>query len=195
MAQTGTYALILQLLLVLSVSGSNADELAAPVVSVERTTAGVEIHASSMLALRPCEAYAMLTQYDRLPEFIPDMLASSYQRLSAHRVRVRQTGQIQLFLFHLRTESLLEMEETPNRRIVFEQIEGDMAKSYSGEWRFAAAKGGTLLDYRANMSFPAFVPRDLARSVLRIAVTKQFVAVAREAEKRRRQGGGSCAGE
>lgn len=124
----------------------------------------------------------MLTDYDNLPEFIPGLLQSHYKRIAKNRVQVLQKGAVKVFIFHVRMESLLEMEETPNQRIIFKQLEGDFV-SYDGEWNFSATTDGTLLSYKARLAFKPFVPMLLAKSVLHNDLEEKFVAIEQEAIK------------
>lgn len=164
-----------------------------PVVDIKLSGGSfLKVATSVSLPLKPCEAYAMLTDYDHLPSFIPGLLESHSRRVSGNTVMVRQVGEVQVFIFHVRMESLLDMEETPNRRILFKQVEGDLA-SYEGEWRLSATADGTLVDYDATLSFKPYVPLLLARSILRDDVRKKFVAIGKEAMARKRKGGFDCA--
>lgn len=134
----------------------------------------------------------MLTDYEKLPSFVPGLLESHARRLSGNRVRVRQLGEVHVFVFHLQTTSQLEMEETPNRHIGFRQLDGDMTESYEGAWNFSAAGEGTEVGYRASMVFKSFVPVRLAKSVLQSEVREQFAAIAREAVRRKEQDPPGC---
>lgn len=164
----------------------------APLVDIKEAGGGkLAVSATLTLPVRPCEVYAMLTDYDHLPSFIPGLLQSSYERISANRVKVRQLGEVQVLFFHVQMNSLLEMEETPNQRIVFRQIEGDLA-SYGGQWDFAATEGGSRISYDSTMSFKGFVPLFIARSALRNEVEEQFAAIAKEALARKNKGTLAC---
>ena len=182
------------LLLWLVSRSAGATVMPAPVVSVTLAGSGVEVSSAVVLPMKPCEAYAMLTDYDGLPKFIPGLLESHYQRIAPHRVRVHQVGEVQVFIFHMRMKSLLDMEEVPNRRIRFRQIKGDF-ESYRGEWEFSAIANGTRLAYKAALSFKPYVPLQLAKSILQHDVKRKFVAIAKEALARKLRGALRCAAE
>ena len=103
-----------------------------PDVSVERVDPLFKVHASIILPLSPCNAYRLLTDYKSLPGYIPGMLQVRDKRISPTRVDIWQEGEVEVLFFRVRLVSSLEMEETPNRRIVFTQTGGDL-ESYSGE--------------------------------------------------------------
>ena len=133
-----------------------------------------------MLPMSPCKAYAMLTDYGRLPEFIPGLEESRAEPISRNEVRVLQVGEVPVLIFHVRMESLLDMEETPNRKVVFRQVRGDFA-SFGGEWDFSGLEGGALVSYKAEMSFKPYVPLVLAQSILDEDLKEKFEAISREA--------------
>jgi len=165
-----------------------------PAVSVRVAGSGVEVSSSVVLPVQPCAAYAMLTDYASLPEFIPGLLSIQYRRIAEHRVNVMQVGQVQVFIFHVRMQSLLEMQEVPDRRILFRQISGDFV-AYDGEWDFSTDAAGTRVDYRATMSFKPYVPLLLARSILEHDVKEKFAAIGREATDRKKRGLLHCAAD
>jgi len=166
----------------------------APDVSVRVVRPGVEVSSSIVLPIKPCEAYAMLTDYNGLPKFIPGLLSSRPRRIAKHRVNVMQVGAVQVFIFHVRMKSLLDMQEAPDKRITFRQISGDFV-SYGGEWNFSAKEDRTRIDYRANMTFKRYVPLLLARSILEHDVKEKFAAIGREALARKKHGLFHCVTE
>lgn len=155
-----------------------------PHVSAKISGSGIEVESSVDLPIVPCQAYAMLTDYDDLPKFIPGLVKSHAERISPDEVRVMQVGEVQAFLFRVEMSSTLDMTEFPGKRIVFRQVSGDFA-SYSGEWDFSSAKEGTEVRYRAKMTFRPYVPLAIAKWVLDSDVERKFVAIEREAESRK----------
>ena len=164
------------------------------VVSVERRDSDFQVDASVMLPVRPCEAYALLTDYASLPDYIPGMVEIGVERLSGTTVKIRQVGKARIWFFSIRVELLLEMEETPNRLIVFKLIEGDL-EAYSGEWRLQEAPEGTRLTFSAALIFDQYVPAFLGRSILEDEVSQRFDAVVKEAEARKGRVYPGCAAE
>jgi ribosome-associated toxin RatA of RatAB toxin-antitoxin module len=174
--------------------GLAAGAAEAPDVSVRLAGSGIEVSGSVVLPIKPCAAYAMLTDYDNLPKFIPGLLSSHQQRTAKHRVNVMQVGEVQVFIFHVRMQSLLEMQEFPDRRIIFRQVKGDFV-SYGGEWDFSADDDGSRVDYQAALSFKPYVPLLLARSILENDVKEKFAAIGREAVTRKEHGLLHCMAE
>jgi len=173
------------LLLLSSLMGcAQADVM--PVVSVERENTHFKVHASIVLPVTPCNAYRLLTDYKSLPSYIPGMLQIRYKRISPTRVDIWQQGEVEVLFFRVRLVSSLEMEETPERRIIFNQTGGDL-ESYNGEWSLLKTREGTKVSYNAAITLKPgyFIPAFLAKSVLENEVGKRFKAIAKESAKRK----------
>lgn len=164
---------------------ASAQADAKPAVSVDHADSRFNVLASIVLPLAPCNAYRLLTDYQELPRYIPGLLQLREKRLSPTRVEVWQEGVVQVLFFRVRLVSSLEMEETPERRVVFNQVSGDL-QSYSGEWNLMKARDGTTVSYEATITLKPvqFAPAFLVKSVLEKEVTERFEALAGEALKR-----------
>lgn len=164
-----------------------------PVVSVEHVEPLFNVHSSIILPLTPCNAYRLLTDYKSLPGYIPGMLQVRYKRISPTRVDIWQEGEVEVLFFRVKLVASLEMEETPERRIVFRQTDGDLA-SYSGEWNLLKTPEGTEVTYSATITLKQeqFIPAFLAKSVLEKEVRLRFEALARESSKRKNKAAPEC---
>lgn len=175
----------LTMFLLLSSLPVSAQGNAEPVVSVERDDSLFRVRASVVLPLTLCNAYRLLTDYKSLPSYIPGMLQIRDKRISPTHVEVWQEGEVEVLFFHVTLVSSLDMEETPERRIVFKQTEGDL-ESYSGEWNLLETAEGTEVSYNAAVALKPehSIPAFLAKSVLEKEVGKRFEALGKEASKR-----------
>ncbi|MDH4234918.1 MAG: SRPBCC family protein [Gallionella sp.] len=183
-AEAGRFSLMILLLLPSLAATARASE--KPVVSIAREDAHFKINASIDLPLTPCIAYRLLTDYESLPSYIPGMLQIRYKRISANRVNVWHQGEVQVLFFRVKVESSLEMEEIPERGIIFRQTEGDL-ESYRGEWNLMTAPAGTRVSYNALLSLKSdqYMPEFIVKSVLENEVRKRFDAIAKEASARK----------
>lgn len=177
--------LCLMVFLLLSSLPVSAQANVKPVVSVEREDSLFKVYASIVLPVTPCNAYRLLTDYKSLPSYIPGMLQIRAKRISPTRVDIWQEGEVEVLFFRVKLVSSLEMEEIPDRRIIFKQSEGDL-ESYSGEWNLLKTREGTRVSYNAAITLKQeqFIPAFLAKSVLENEVGKRFEALAKEAPKR-----------
>jgi hypothetical protein len=178
------HVLFLLLLLPCWQAAAGAAGKHAPVVSVERQGDYFRVDVSVILPVPRCQAYALLTDYASLPDFIPGMLEVSFTRLGKSKVKIRQVGETELWFFDIRMELLLEMEEFPDSRILFKLVEGDM-EAYSGVWNLLDAPEGTSLRYSATLKFDRYIPTFPGRALLADEAQKRFEAVVKEAVARK----------
>lgn len=160
-------------------------------ISVGRQGSIYSVNASITLPATPCESFRLLTDYDSLPSYIPGMLETRFERITKNTVKVWQTGEVSILFFRVRIRSQLEVEEIPNQQILFRQQEGDM-KTYSGEWDFMEAPGGTRVVYASTLSPRHYVPAFLARSILEREIGKLFNAILKETIARKNRVSAAC---
>ena len=81
--------------------------------------------------------WEVLTDYDHLAEFIPNLAASERIKLPpnapANVVRVRQVGYKRMLYMCLHAESVLDLIEKPCSEIQFRQVAGDFER-FQGKW-------------------------------------------------------------
>ena len=163
----------------------------AVAVSVERLGEYFRVEASVILPVPPCQAFALLTDYASLPDFIPGMREVSFERLSKSRVKVRQRAETEVLFFSIEMKLLLEMEEIPDRLMLFKLIEGNM-DAYSGVWSLREVLEGTRLRYSATLKFDRYIPTFPGREMLAEEAEKRFEAVVREAVARKSREHPNC---
>jgi ribosome-associated toxin RatA of RatAB toxin-antitoxin module len=163
----------------------------AVAVSVERLGDYFRVEASVILPVPPCQAFALLTDYASLPDFIPGMREVSIERLSKSRVKVRQRAETEVLFFSIEMKLLLEMEEIPDRLILFKLIEGNM-DTYSGVWSLLKVPEGTRLHYSASLKFDRYIPTFPGREILAGEAETRFEAVVREAVARKSRAFPNC---
>jgi ribosome-associated toxin RatA of RatAB toxin-antitoxin module len=114
----------------------------------------------------PSVAFAVLTDYERIPRFMPGVVSSSVWERSPGRVLVEQEAVSQMLMFSKRVHLLLEVHEAPEH-IRFRDVAGRSFSSYEGAWRLTQEDGRTVVSYelRADPSFE--VPEFLLKRLLR----------------------------
>jgi hypothetical protein len=96
-----------------------------------RAVAAVTVDAPASLV------WEVLTDYDHLADFIPNLAASERIKLPpsapANVVRVRQVGYKRMMYMCLHAESVLDLIEKPCSEIQFRQVAGDFER-FQGKW-------------------------------------------------------------
>jgi ribosome-associated toxin RatA of RatAB toxin-antitoxin module len=156
---------------------------AEPVVKVERQGDIFAVRVETAIAADAAVAWQVLTDYNRLADFVPDMRASRVLSAPGQPLRIEQQGEAGFLLFKFAIDVELAVEETPPQRLAFRAIRGNM-KHMRGEWRIESAARGILLVYDAELAPAFWVPPVIGPLVLRRDVASQIAGVVREIERR-----------
>lgn len=93
------------------------------------------------------EVWNILTAYESLPEFVPNLAISKVLSRENNRVRILQEGCKGLLYMVLHARVVMDLCEYREEEIGFEQIEGDF-DSFQGKWQFEQlGNHHTLLRY------------------------------------------------
>jgi len=148
---------------------AGAAATAAPDVTVRNERGLYVVSAQFHVAQAAPAVFEVLTDYERIPRFMPGVKTSIVRERSAGHVVVEQEAVARLMLFSKRIYLLLEVCTEANE-LRFRDISGRSFSRYDGAWRIEAKDGYTLLTYElsAQPSFdvPDFV---LARLLKRDA--------------------------
>jgi ribosome-associated toxin RatA of RatAB toxin-antitoxin module len=79
------------------------------------------------------QAWQVLTDYDALAEFIPNLVKSQRIEHPEGGIRLEQIGTQQVLLLDFSARVVLDMEEDFPHNIRFSMVEGDF-KAFSGSW-------------------------------------------------------------
>src|SRR6266702_3040157 len=117
-------ALFLTLALAPSLVGAAAGE--AIETRIARQGEYITVNASALMQVDARIAWEVLSDYDHLAQFIPDMKSSRVVSRDGNRVRVEQKGDFGFFFYRQPVEVMLEVVEEPRRRIDARRISGNI---------------------------------------------------------------------
>jgi len=146
-----------------------------------------EITAIGFVHATPERAWEVLTDYERLPEFVPDLVAARVLSRNGNVVRMEQKSSAG-FLFMAHTiRMLLQIEEVPCATIDVAMVEGDMRR-YDTHWDLEpvgqGSAAGTRVTFSGVMEPAFFVPPLFGRSVVEVNLRRTVEAVVAEIERR-----------
>lgn len=164
-----------------------------------RSVAAIRVNAPVSLV------WDVITDYDRLAEFIPNLASSERIRLPdtapSNVVRVRQVGYKNMFYMCLHAESVMDLVEKPYSEVQFRQVAGDV-QTFQGKWIVQEALPiyqeeyngpQTLLKYAVEIVIPTSavmvsVIEPLLEDVVFEDMPKNLLAMKSEIERIRQQG-------
>lgn len=162
-------------------------------VAVQRRGDGIAIEARATLDADAATAWRVLTDYDRYPEFAPDLVASRVVAREGTKVTVEQLGDARVWMLRVPLAVTYEITEFPPHRLHSRAVSGSM-RLLEGEYRLAAVPSGARLDYSGLAATRAGLLGPLERWVIEDNASRQLRALAEAIERRARGGAVPVAG-
>ncbi len=156
-------------------------------ISLEATRHGdsFKVEAVAEFEAEVTLAWEVITDYDRLSEFIPGMHSSRIVSRSKRSVIVDQNGEARLLFLSFPIKVRLEVEEFPYERVVSRAIEGNF-KDLRGVYTLEARGRRLLLHYTGSMTPDFSIPPLIGTFLVRNTAEKRFGAMVDEIMRRQR---------
>ncbi|KEF41797.1 MAG: oligoketide cyclase [Cyanobium sp. CACIAM 14] len=136
------------------------------------------------LALSPGWIWSVLTDYDHLDQFIPNLASSRQLWRRGNRVALEQVGSQQFCGLRFSARVQLELSEEPERgRLSFRMLEGDF-RCFQGIWQVGADTTSTWLLYDLTVQGKPGMPIGLIEQRLKDDLASNLRGVQREAQRR-----------
>jgi ribosome-associated toxin RatA of RatAB toxin-antitoxin module len=152
-------------------------------VRIERKHGVFQVHAESAVAVDAATAWQVLTDYNELARFVPDMRSSRIVSAPGRPLLLEQHGEAGFLIFNLDIQVVLQIDETPPDRLAFRAVSGNM-KRMQGEWRIQRDARTIRLAYQAEIEPDFWVPPLIGSGVLKRNVERQVSGVVQEMLKR-----------
>ncbi|HLF38518.1 MAG TPA: SRPBCC family protein [Burkholderiales bacterium] len=150
-------------------------------VNAARSGDALQVEASAELVGSLTRAWQVLTDYDRLAAFVPDLQVSRVVSRERNSALVEQKGAARLLFFSYPMDVRLAITEYPRERVESRAVAGnfrEMRSTYTLEMR----EGRVLLRYSGRMVPDFYVPPLIGTLVLRHNVESAFRALVDEIE-------------
>ncbi len=147
----------------------NSSAVEEDVVMQEIETAdGREGIVARIIIPAPLEVvWTVITDYEKLPEFIPDMKLSKVIERKDSETILRQQGESRFLMFHFNVEVIIKLIEQRYHNIEFDLVSGDF-DYFEGEWKIESiGDKETMLTYTL-IAHPGFyAPKWVVRYMLK----------------------------
>ena len=154
-------------------------------INIEYKEARYYIHASYELKENCDKVWDVLTDYEHLDQFIPNLKISHIisGRNAEGITRVEQRLRETFLIFHKHLHTILEVKEIDGCRIEFNAVDGDIPY-YNGSWEIQTTPAGCILHYQSESEPDTKLPRIFLNAVVRKSVRKNLTAVIEEVRRR-----------
>lgn len=177
---------LLTMLLYLATPGLAADSgIAEFEVRAIRNGETFDVEASAEFEAGVDLAWAVLTDYDRLAEFIPGMRESRVVSRNGNEVVVDQSGEASLLFLTFPIQVRLAIEEWPFERIESRAIAGNF-RELGGSYHLEARGSRLRLRYTGRMTPDFTVPPLIGTLLVRNTAARRFGAMVEEIVRRQR---------
>jgi len=154
---------------------------------VTRSGDRIVVIATAEVEADDATAWDVLTGYDRLAEFIPDMSASRTLEREGSNALVLQTGRAGFGPFKRDFSLTLAVQEVQQQAVTARAVGGDFTRFESSYRLRSVGAGHTRIEYSAIIEPKAGVPTLIGLPVMRSAISEQFGALLAEVERRAQQ--------
>lgn len=157
-------------------------DLSEPAIQINSQGNTVVLDISYRVPVSPREAWAVLTDFENMPGFIPNLESSKVLQRNGRTIQVEQKGSMRLGMLPIQYESIRQVDVVPYQSIRSHTLSGNtrlesvMALTPTGE--------GTLLAYHATAVSDLPVPNSLVTSYLGGMLESQFKAMRNEMVRR-----------
>ena len=127
------------------------------------------------------QVWQILTDYDRLADFIPSLAKSRQISHPRNGIRIEQVGTQSLLKLKFCARVVLDMVERFPHQLDFEMVEGDF-KKFSGSWMLQPITGGTELCYVLSVLPPITMPVGMIEKRLKAGLALNLTAIRDRAE-------------
>jgi carbon monoxide dehydrogenase subunit G len=161
--------------------------MAAAVVDVKTTRAGdlVEVRAYASIAAPLEVVWGTLTDYERLPEFIPGLKKSKVIARKGSTATVEQSGEARFMFMTVPIDVTLESTESPPNNIEVRRVSGTL-RHLQGRYETEVSADGAQVHLRwiGSVEPENGLPPLVGEALMRRSIRQQFVGMVREIERR-----------
>ncbi len=153
-------------------------------VSAKKVSSMVVIDVSMLVAATPREAWDVLTDYDRMPQFLPNLQSSKILSKSPTRLEVAQKGGATHGPISITFDVVRDVQLKPYAEIVSHVISGDL-KKVDGTTRLAPEGEGTRITFHSESIPNVWVPPGIGPTLIENETREQFGGIRAEILRRK----------
>lgn len=157
-------------------------DLPEPAVAISNQDGTLVLNISYRVPVSQREAWAVLTDFENMAGFIPNLESSKVLLRAGKTIQVEQKGSISLGMFPVHYESRRQIEAVPYQSIRSHTLSGNTR--LESVMVLSPAGNGTLLSYHATATPELPVPNGLISSYMSEMVENQFKAMGQEMVRR-----------
>ncbi len=148
-----------------------------------------DIQVSGFLVATPEQIWRVLTDYEHMQNFVPDMVSSKIIARNDKDVLVEQTTKTRFLFISKTIRVIVRVVEQPFSRLDISLVSGDM-KQYSAYWELTATiqdgVAGTRIKYVGKLEPDSYMPSFLGTGIVHNNIKKTMNAMILEIENNKK---------
>ena len=178
---------MLTTLLILSQPIAFGDALRAQdlTVDVQKHDGMLVIDVNMLVKVSPSEAWAVLTDYDHMAQFLPNLRSSKIIEKADGKIKIDQSGAVSYGFLSVPFEVVREIELRPDTEILSRVISGSLKQEFAST-RLQADGSGARIFYHSESVPNVWVPPGIGPAFVKDEVRAQFENMRSEMMKRKR---------
>lgn len=161
---------------------AESQDLPDPVVQVSEANGKLVLNISYRVPVSPREAWAVLTDFENMPAFVPGLESSKVLLRTGKTIQVEQTGSVRFGILPIQYASKRQIDTVPYQSISSHTLSGNAR--LDSIMLLTPSGSGTLLSYHATAVPDLPVPNSLIGSSLSEMLENQFKAMGQEMARR-----------
>jgi ribosome-associated toxin RatA of RatAB toxin-antitoxin module len=143
-----------------------------------------QISARGEVAAAPGAVWRILTDYERMAEFVPDLHRTRVISRSGDEAVIEQFGEARLLFLRREIRLVVQVREQPISQIDISLVDGDM-KVYRCTWKLVPVPetGGTRVFYSGTVAPKFYVPGMLGSNLIRGDIEAMMTAVMKRLDR------------
>ncbi|SFB70025.1 Polyketide cyclase / dehydrase and lipid transport [Polaromonas sp. OV174] len=152
-------------------------------VQVQRSGSSFTVDMSMVAPVPPAQAWAVLTDFEHMGSFVPNLSSSQVLERSDTLLKVAQKGVARYGFFSANFESIREINLNPQLEIRAHNVGGNL-KRMDSVMQLQAEGTGTRLHYHAEVVPGFWFPPLIGPALVRHETAEQFSAMLQEMARR-----------
>lgn len=149
---------------------------------------GDEVHLdiSYLIDAKPREVWAVLTDFERMADFISNLTSSQIIARNSSIITVEQKGKAGAGPISFSMDSVREIQMKPYEWIRSHLVSGSM-KKFDGITRISEEGGKTRIVYHSDAVSGVWIPPIVGRNLIESEAREQFTQLMQEVQRRKQQ--------
>ena len=165
------------------IGGGQVMAAAPPAVNFQQQGTHLLVSGELTVPVSPATAWAVLTDYERVPEFVPGMRVSRVLEQSGNTRVVEQQGEMQANNMRMLFMGTLRITEEPTSRLSVQFLSGTF-RNMQGQWTLQGKRAPVTLAYQLDFDAGTPYPSPVMVGMLQQQVIHWVTSLAAEMERR-----------